>query len=86
VAKNQLSDLAEILKDNQGIDLQFDEALVKKIAEWGFDPVFGARPLRRVISEKLRAALAEKILKGEVKRGSSVKAVLEGEAINFENK
>ncbi|NCO44891.1 hypothetical protein GW888_02345, partial [Candidatus Wolfebacteria bacterium] len=52
-------------------------------AELGFDPVFGARPLRGVISEKIRSPLAEKILKGEVVKGGNVKITLENGELKF---
>jgi ATP-dependent Clp protease ATP-binding subunit ClpA len=71
------------LSEEQGIDMTFDESAVKKIAELGYDPVFGARPLRNVISEKIRGVLAEKLLKGEIVRGSSIKAVFEDEEFGF---
>lgn len=83
IAGFQLKDLSRSLEETNGISLDFDEAVVKKIAELGYDPVFGARPLRGVISEKLRSVLAEKILREEIVKGSSVKAVLENEEIKF---
>jgi ATP-dependent Clp protease ATP-binding subunit ClpB len=64
--------------------LDFNEAVVKKIAELGYDPVFGARPLRGVISEKIRSVLAEKILRGEIAKGDSVKAVIKSGKIEIE--
>ncbi|MDO8467037.1 MAG: ATP-dependent Clp protease ATP-binding subunit [bacterium] len=69
----QLGDLAATLRENQGIDLSFDSAVISEIARLGYDPVFGARPLRGVISEKLKGVLSEKILKGEVKKGDNIK-------------
>ncbi len=83
ITRIQLSDLSAILRENQGIDLSFDEAATQKIAEWGYDPVFGARPLRKVISDKIRAQLAEKILRKEISRGSNVKVVLKDEELEF---
>jgi len=56
---------------------------VKHISELGYDPVFGARPLRGVISEKLRGVLAEKILREEIIKGSNVKVVLENNELKF---
>ena len=52
---------------------------VARIAELGFDPAFGARPLRRVIEEHVRALLAEKILRKELARGSKVVLRVQGE-------
>ncbi len=72
IAGIQLKELAVTLRESQGIDIQFSEEVVREIAKLGFDPVFGARPLRAVISEKIRGPLAEKILKGEVVRGGKI--------------
>lgn len=72
----QLVDVAKTVEESQGINLVFDEAVVKKIAELGFDPVFGARPLRGVISEKVRSVLAEKILRGEIEKGGNLRISL----------
>jgi len=83
VANIQLMDFAKTCLENQNINLVFDKTVVKKIAQLGYDPVFGARPLRGVISEKIRSVLAEKILKGEIQKGSTVKLVLEDEEIKF---
>jgi ATP-dependent Clp protease ATP-binding subunit ClpC len=77
-----LADLAD-LAQQQGITLSFDPAVAKKIAQLGYDPAFGARPLRQVINEKLRSLLSEKILKGEVRKGSKAKVVLSGEDFQF---
>lgn len=86
VANILLKDLSNDVKKNQGIDIEIGEDAVKKIAEWGYDPVFGARPLRGVISDKLRSILAEKILKGEIIRGSSVVVGLVGDELSIQVK
>ena len=78
-----LKDLSNELKKGQGIELDFSEAALKKIAEWGYDPVFGARPLREVISNKIRSVLAEKILKQEIGRGSNVTVDLKEEQLIY---
>jgi len=85
IAKIQLQDLSKAIGEIHGINLIFEEPVVKKVADLGFDSVFGARPLRGVISEKIRSVLAEKILKGEIEKGSAVKAILENEEIKFIN-
>ncbi|MBI2024978.1 MAG: ATP-dependent Clp protease ATP-binding subunit [Candidatus Harrisonbacteria bacterium] len=86
IAKIQLSDLAANLREGQGVDLEFDEKVVKEISILGYDPVFGARPLRGVISDKLRSVLAEKVLKGEVVRGSNLVVSLKGGKFVFNKK
>jgi len=83
IAKLQLQDLSQTLSEVQGINLIFENDAIKKIAELGYNPVFGARPLRGVISEKIRSVLAEKILKGEVEKGANVKVALENEELKF---
>ncbi|MBI2406032.1 MAG: ATP-dependent Clp protease ATP-binding subunit [Candidatus Harrisonbacteria bacterium] len=72
IAAFQLNDLAATIKEAQGIDVVFGDAAVAEVARLGFDPVFGARPLRGVISDKLRSVFAEKILRGELARGQRV--------------
>ncbi|KKU93779.1 MAG: ATPase AAA-2 domain protein [Parcubacteria group bacterium GW2011_GWA1_48_11b] len=84
ITRFQLKELSATLGESQGIGLQFEEAAVKEIARLGYDPVFGARPLRGVISEKLRSVLAEKILNGEVSRGTTVKVAFDNNFI-FKN-
>jgi len=86
VAKILLKDLGDDLSNSQGIAISFTEEAINKIAEWGFDPVFGARPLRGVISDKLRSVLAERILKNEILRGSNVLVgIKDGELLINEN-
>jgi len=54
------------------ISLELTDRAKESIAEEGFDPVFGARPLKRVIQRRLQDTLALKILEGEIKEGDSV--------------
>ncbi|MGB3317270.1 MAG: ATP-dependent chaperone ClpB, partial [Albidovulum sp.] len=54
------------------IALELDEAAKKWLADEGYDPVFGARPLKRVIQRHLQDPLAEMLLAGEVRDGDSV--------------
>jgi ATP-dependent Clp protease ATP-binding subunit ClpC len=72
IARNMLNSVAERLK---GLDIGMtaDEAATQKLAEEGFDPVYGARPLRRKIQSAVEDAIAEKMLEGEVKAGGAVK-------------
>ena len=52
--------------------MEITDAAVKKIAEAGYDPIFGARPLRRYIQDHVEAVLAKKLLEAEVKRGDTI--------------
>ncbi|WP_341367610.1 ATP-dependent chaperone ClpB [Yoonia sp. BS5-3] len=56
----------------RNIQLDLDEAAQKWLAEEGYDPVFGARPLKRVIQRALQDQLAEMILAGDVMDGDSI--------------
>ncbi len=82
VAEINLKALAKTVED-QGISLSFDKSAVDQIAKLGYDPAFGARPLRRVIEEKVRATLAQHILGQKIKRGAAVKLVYEDEKFDF---
>ncbi|MDG1286461.1 MAG: ATP-dependent chaperone ClpB [Rickettsiales bacterium] len=68
----QLAGLQKRLHD-RGIILQLTEGAKKWLGDRGYDPVYGARPLKRVIQRKLQNPLAEQILKGEVADGDVVK-------------
>ncbi len=83
IARLRLNELAKTLKELQGIDLIFSESVTEEIAKLGYDPVFGARPLRSVISDKLRSVLAEKILKNEIIKGSIIKVEFSNEGFKF---
>jgi ATP-dependent Clp protease ATP-binding subunit ClpC len=78
-----LAEFAGSLKE-QGIDLGFDPAAVAEIARLGYDPAFGARPLRRVIEEKIRAPLAEAILEKKVGKGTKITLVCKEGMFGFE--
>ncbi|NVK58589.1 MAG: AAA family ATPase, partial [Rhodobacteraceae bacterium] len=66
--------LARLLKRlaNRKVTLELDEGAKKWLAEDGYDPVFGARPLKRVIQRALQDPLAEMILAGDIRDGDTV--------------
>lgn len=66
-----------------GITLELTDAAKELIALEGYDPVFGARPLKRVIQKKLQDSLALKILQGEIKDGDGVIADAKDGNITF---
>jgi ATP-dependent Clp protease ATP-binding subunit ClpB len=70
----------------QHITLGADKRAQALIAEKGYDPVYGARPLKRVIQREIETALARKIIAGEVKDGATVKVTAQGEELKFEVK
>ena len=71
IAGNMLSSLAKRL-EKIGITATFDDSVKEKMAEVGFDDVYGARPLRRAIQTKIEDALSEKLLSGEIKAGDNI--------------
>ena len=73
----QLEDLRKLLAARD-IALDLDPAAVDWLAETGFDPVYGARPLKRVIQTRLQNTLARRILEGEVQDGDRVEVGVEG--------
>ena len=65
----------------QEMTIELTDAAKELLAERGFDPVLGARPLRRAIQRDIEDALSEKILFGEIERGQKVVVDAEGEGI-----
>jgi ATP-dependent Clp protease ATP-binding subunit ClpB len=59
--------------EKAGIGLEYAEASVDEIARLGYDPVYGARPLKRVIQQQLQNALATELLSGKFPEGSRVR-------------
>ncbi len=70
IAKRMLSSLGKRVA-KLDIEVSFSDEAVKKIADAGFDPVYGARPLRRAIQSKIEDTLSELMLDGSVKAGNS---------------
>jgi ATP-dependent Clp protease ATP-binding subunit ClpB len=68
----QLGQLQKLLEDRKVV-LEIDPEAKKWLAETGYDPVYGARPLKRVIQRELQNPLAEKILAGEIRDGETVR-------------
>jgi len=56
----------------QGVQVKLDPAAVEKLAQVGYDPVFGARALRRTLQERVENVVAKKILAGQVQQGQQV--------------
>jgi ATP-dependent Clp protease ATP-binding subunit ClpB len=67
----QLSRLNKLLAERK-IRLELDESAVNWLADKGYEPAFGARPLKRVMQKELQDPLAEKLLQGEILDGSTV--------------
>lgn len=68
-----------------GIELQATDEIFEHLAEEGFDPTYGARPLRRAIQRLIEDNLSEEILKGTVKKGDKIQIQLVNGELNFSN-
>jgi ATP-dependent Clp protease ATP-binding subunit ClpB len=78
----QLGYLYGLLKD-RGIKLEVDAKAKTWLGDKGYDPAYGARPLKRVIQQYLQNKLAEMILQGEAGDGSTVQVGVKGENLAF---
>ncbi len=81
----QLERLRALLVDRK-ITIELNDAAKKMLADLGYDPVYGARPLKRVIQREVQNVLAEKILNGDVVDGSTVIIGAGKEALTFDIK
>lgn len=72
IAKLMLNNLSKRLQEGMGIRLIVSHELVDKIAKLGYQPEFGARPMRRVIQDQIESQIAKKILEQGLKRGDFV--------------
>jgi len=59
--------------EEMGVKLEVEEDAVRELAKNGFDPVYGARPLRRAIQNRVEDAVAEQMLEGRLQSGSTAR-------------
>ena len=71
IVQMQVGGVQKMLKEN-GISLQVTDAAIDNLAVAGFDPEFGARPVKRAIQQHLLNELSKKILSGEVSRDHEI--------------
>ncbi len=79
----QIEKLKQQLEQN-GLLLDVTERALDAIAEQGYDPVYGARPLKRVIQQKVQNPLASELLRGESAPGSTVRIDFRDDSFTFE--
>jgi len=79
LSEDNLTDIAGLILEGisknvleKGIEFEISEELKSKMAKLGYDPVFGARQMRRVIAEKVENVLATALLSNQIKRGDRV--------------
>jgi ATP-dependent Clp protease ATP-binding subunit ClpB len=80
IARLQLMDVQSRMQENN-IELKIDDDLAFYFAEVGFDPLFGARPLRRAIEENLVDEIALRIIDGKIKPGDVIKPKVEKDKV-----
>lgn len=84
VARLNLADLSKTLAESQSVTLKYDETAVAEIAKRGFDPLFGARPLRQAINDSLRSTLADQLLRNQISRGDTITVFFKDGQFSFE--
>ncbi len=84
IARRMLRSLEERL-GGMGMGLQVSDEVIRAVAAAGFDPVYGARPLRRAIQSQIEDPLAERLLEGAFKAGDTVFVNVKEDNFTFEN-
>lgn len=79
----QLERVAGLMKE-RNLTLKVDQAAREYLAEEGYDPDFGARPLKRTIQREVQDPLALKVVSGEVKEGDTIEVTRVLEGLQFE--
>ncbi len=70
----------------QGVTLEVSDAAIAHLAKEGFDPVYGARPLKRVLQHQLENALANEVLAGKLSKGDAIEVDVQGDSLIFQGK
>ncbi len=82
IVEIQMNHIVERLKDRH-IDLTWDKEVVHHLAKEGYDPAYGARPLKRLIQHEIVNPLSKALLAGRIKSNRDVKLRLEGQRVVF---
>ena len=82
IAQIQLDGLKKRL-EAQGLYLQVSDAALDVLAKAGFDPIYGARPLKRAIQSEIENPLAKALLAGKYAAGSAIKVEADGDTLVF---
>ena len=80
----QVNGVAKMLKEN-GITLRLTDEAINFLAKAGFDPEFGARPVKRAIQKYLLNDLSKKLLSGEVNREKEIVVDVNNDELTFNN-
>jgi ATP-dependent Clp protease ATP-binding subunit ClpC len=89
----QLGHIAELLLHSvsqliagQGMKIEFDPSVVQRIADLGYEPEFGARPMKRAIQREIENPLSTMLLEGKFIEGDTITAIVKGEIVEFRKK
>ena len=82
IVKLQLKSVGKLLED-QGIGFLYTDSAVKEIVHSGFDPIYGARPLRRAIQKLIENPISSLIIEGKIKDGDQILVDFDGENFIF---
>ncbi|TBW50983.1 ATP-dependent chaperone ClpB [Marinobacter halodurans] len=85
IARIQIGSLSRRLRE-QDMTLELTDAAMDRISEVGYDPVYGARPLKRAIQRLIENPLAQRLLKGAFAPGDTIVADVEGDQLGFSRK
>ena len=85
IARMQVADLAKRLAE-QGLTLEADDSALDVIAEHGYDPAFGARPVRRAVLHDLENPIAKEIVRGAYPPGSTIRVTAKDGTLTFERR
>ena len=85
IVRLQLHRLESLIRE-RGIELEVTDSAVAQIAESGYDPIFGARPIKRYISKELAQEIAKKILGGSITPGQTLVVDAEDGDLTIEGK
>lgn len=84
IVRLQISMVQKTLKEN-GIELHMTEAAIRFIAEEGFDPQFGARPVKRAIQKYVLNDLSKQLIAGTVHSNETITVDYDGEKLVYKN-
>ncbi|WP_409965861.1 Chaperone protein ClpB 1 [Mycovorax composti] len=85
IIRIQLEALKQLVWQNSGIALDFTDYTVEFLAEQGFDPQFGARPLKRLIQKEIVNQLSKRILQGDIDKGHPILVDVFDNTVVFRN-
>ena len=83
IVKIQLNLLKDLIKNHNNCELSFDESVLEYFAKEGYDEIYGARPLKRLIQDKIQNELANLILSNQLKSGNRLNITMKDSKLNF---